>query len=482
MAISLAVRGDGDDRMVWQIRGDAMWVVNVVRMGANCLRLVNMGDPMRLTARVLVLALMAFAAGAAHAAGPRIALVIGNGAYADSPLRNPVNDARLMSAALRSHGFSVIEALDVGQIAMKRAIKEYGNRLEAAGPDAVGWFFYAGHGLQVDGENYLIPVGAEVEDGADVDIYAVAASNLLKTIRRAGNGLNIVVLDACRNNPFMRSFRSPQRGLALMSAPTGTLIAYSTAPGDVAADGDGVNSPYTAALAAKLGSPGLPVELMFKDVRDAVLVATQGRQTPWEASSLTGAVFRLVPQVESVEPAPGPSREALDLAFWQSIQDTRDARQIEAYLAQFSDGAFADLARLRLDELARGAEVAAVVPPPSPLGGSWRAKTEFQCRGDISRVRGKPRIESTLRFRIIDREVFADIAFDGEPIESNQRGLPLDAEDKWQHSFSIVEGANPAAWTVIVDMRSKTARAFIRSPFYNCNAIFERLEGGDASG
>ena len=323
--------------------------------------------------------------GGAADAGERHALVIGNGAYADSPLRNPVNDARLMAEALRSHGFSVTEALDIGQIAMKRAIKDYGNRLEAAGPDAVGWFFYAGHGLQVGGENYLIPVGAEIEDEADVDIYAVAASNLLKTLGRAGNGLNIVVLDACRNNPFMRAFRSPQRGLALMSAPTGTLIAYSTAPGEVAADGDGDNSPFSTTLATQIGRPGVPIELMFRSVRQAVLAATQGRQTPWEASSLTGADFYLVPALATDQPPPDAGTR--DLALWNTVKDSDDPDRLQSYLTAYPNGIFAALARLRIDELHNPIVVPPALPPDEVLptniyDGIWEGYGNPRCTGD----------------------------------------------------------------------------------------------------
>ena len=309
--------------------------------------------------------------GAEAWAAERIALVIGNAGYDADPLANPVNDARLMSAALRTQGFTVSESLDVGQVAIKEAIRDFGNQLEAAGQDTVGLFYYAGHGVQVDGENYLIPIDAPIEDEADVDIYGVPASNVLKTLGQAGNNLNIIVLDACRNNPFVRSFRGRQRGLALMNAPTGTLIAYSTAPGQVAADGDGANSPYTLALARNLGRPGVPIELMFKGVRDAVLTATQGRQTPWEASSLTGPDFYLVPpQSAETEQQPEPDTGALDFAFWKAIEGSEDAREYEAYLEQYPDGVFAELA---CEKPKRSPWWCLPRPHPVPMTGSGRA-------------------------------------------------------------------------------------------------------------
>jgi uncharacterized caspase-like protein len=192
----------------------------------------------------IILAAVVLAVGAGSVrAQARIALVIGNSAYEEGPLVKPVNDAQLIASALRQQGFEVIERLDVDQRRMKRAVKDFGDRLEAAHGDAIGVFYYAGHGVPVGGENYLVPIGAVIEDEGDVDIEAVSAGSILSSIAYARNRLNIINLDACRNNPFARSFRSPVRGLAVMSARTGTLIAYATAPGQVALDGEGDNSP-----------------------------------------------------------------------------------------------------------------------------------------------------------------------------------------------------------------------------------------------
>jgi formylglycine-generating enzyme required for sulfatase activity len=233
----------------------------------------------------------------------RIALVIGNSSYANSRLANPVNDARLISSALRQHGFEVIERLDAGERDMGRAVKAFGERLETAGSDAVGLFYYAGHGVQVDGINYLIPVDADIEDEEDVPIEAVSADHILGIIEASGNRLNLMFLDACRNNPFLRTSRNARHGLATMNAPTGIFIGYATAPGDVAKDGSGANSPFTTAMAATMGQPGEPIESMFKRVRLSVIAATEGEQTPWSASSLTGD-FSFVPGTAVVTPLP----------------------------------------------------------------------------------------------------------------------------------------------------------------------------------
>ena len=190
------------------------------------------------------------------AVGPRIALVIGNSGYEVAPpLANPANDARLMAETLRGLGFEVIEVIDADREAMLIAIFELQDKLIAAGSDAVGLFYYAGHGVQVHGENYFIPLKTEIVQEREVPVKAVSGSFVLQQMEFAGNRMNFVILDACRNNPFPASTRAATRGLAKMEAPTGSLVAYSTAPGEVAADGMGNNSPYVLALTEAMQTP-----------------------------------------------------------------------------------------------------------------------------------------------------------------------------------------------------------------------------------
>src|SRR6266568_7302341 len=193
----------------------------------------------------------------------RVALVIGNGAYANSPLRNPVNDARAMARTLKGLGFDVIARENVAEKEMRRAIFEFGDKLKGGG---VGVFFFAGHGIQLAGRNYLVPIGAEIASERDVELEAVDVARVLARMDDANNRLNIVILDACRDNPFGRSFRGTSRGLAAIDAPTGTLIAYATAPGKLARDGTGANSLYTTALLRAIEVPGLRIEDVFKRV------------------------------------------------------------------------------------------------------------------------------------------------------------------------------------------------------------------------
>src|SRR5450631_2477721 len=248
-----------------------------------------------LLTRTMLLSATLLLSAAAHAAETRIALVIGNSDYASGPLSNPANDAKLIGDELANLGFDVIARRNADQTTMKRAIQEFGSRLEKAGPSAVGLFYYAGHGVQLNGRNYLIPTTAQIEREGDVEIEAVSADWVIEQMRYARNRLNIVILDACRNNPFTRSMRSVDHGLATMDAPAGILIAYSTAPGAVAADGTGRNSPYTEALTQAMRELHEPVEQVFKHVRVGVMSATAGKQVPWESSSLTGDFYFAAP-------------------------------------------------------------------------------------------------------------------------------------------------------------------------------------------
>jgi len=253
------------------------------------------------------------------AAAPRVALVIGNAQYAEAigGLANPARDAALMAEALAQVGFTVTTLIDADQKAMKHAISDFGQALVAAGPEATGLFYYAGHGVQIGGANYLIPLGASIRSEADAEIEGVDAGWVLKQMEFAGNRVNVVILDACRNNPLPRSLRSAGNGLARMDAPKGSFIAYSTAPGEVAQDGSNGNSPYAAALAQAITGEAAPIEEMFRNVRVAVMQATGDAQVPWDSSSLTGAFyFRDEPtQAAASQATPtAPTTESLDSA------------------------------------------------------------------------------------------------------------------------------------------------------------------------
>ena len=220
----------------------------------------------------------------------RVALVIGNSEYASAGvLRNPLNDAQAVSKSLQSLGFEVTTITNADQKKMERSIGEFGKKLKQN--KGVGFFYYAGHGMQFNGENYLLPTDIDPSTEEDVRYDAVPLGKLMNQLRDADNGLNMVVLDACRNNPFARSFRSSSRGLAQVTAPAGTFISYATAPGDVAADGNGENGLFTAKLLKHMRTPGLKLEDVFKAVRIDVQLESRDQQVPWDSSSVTGDFY-----------------------------------------------------------------------------------------------------------------------------------------------------------------------------------------------
>ena len=247
----------------------------------------------------------------------RIALVIGNGNYQSSPLSNPLNDATDMAKALTQCQFDVTRLVNASRQEMHNAIRTFGNRINTG--NSIGLFYYAGYGMQVDGENYLVPIGAEVFSEDEVEDECLKVSSVLRKMESAGNRLNIIILDACRDTPFGRSFRSSQHGLARMDAPTGSIISYATAPGKDAADSPGRNSLFTSMFLKHLSTPGLEIGSLFRRVRADVLAASDERQVPWESSSLIGEFYFLPDRDVKIQPKPEETshkRNAFDEMVW----------------------------------------------------------------------------------------------------------------------------------------------------------------------
>ncbi|NCF81808.1 MAG: hypothetical protein GWP74_09355 [Proteobacteria bacterium] len=319
----------------------------------------------------LVMAILAHLIPATALAADRVALIIGNADYPSAPLRNPVNDARAMSRALRNLEFEVFSLENANKRQMEQAIVRFASRLKK---DSSGLFYYAGHGVQVNGRNFLIPVDADIDSEREIRIETVGVNVVLDELGYVGNRMNIVILDACRNNPFERRLRGGSRGLAAIDAARGTLIAYATAPGSVALDGDGQNGIYTEELLSALQNPGLQVEEVFKRVRIGVARRSRQQQIPWESSSLTGSfVFNAAPATSTAQGAAGNQAELL---FWQSVSRSDNPDTYRAYLRQFPEGMFTDLARIRLEDLQVGGPGAKAHTAGAPAQGTLLAKAE----------------------------------------------------------------------------------------------------------
>jgi hypothetical protein len=242
----------------------------------------------------------------------RLALVIGQSAYRSVPaLPNPANDARAVTQLLTDSGFEVSTASDLSQGQMREKVSEFAGKVAAKGADTVALVFYAGHGLQIDGENYLVPVDIDVKREADIPLQAVRLNDILNTLTSVPSKMRILMLDACRNNPFPDINKTTGGGLAIVDAKVGspgTFLSFSTSPGAVAEDGTGSNSPYTTALLAAGKESGIPIEETFKRVRLAVNKVTEGRQTPWDSSSLTEDFRFSGPPVAGSKPAAAPKK------------------------------------------------------------------------------------------------------------------------------------------------------------------------------
>jgi len=303
----------------------------------------------------------------------RVAFVVGNGAYQNvDALPNPPVDAKAMAALLRNAGFDVVEGINLGRDAMTARLREFA--LKTPGSE-VAVFFYAGHGISVNGRNYTIPVDGDLKSEVDVKLGAAIDIDVTLDQTMADAKVKLVFLDACRDNPFAAKIRSASKtrsvvvgsGLAEMKSGEGTLIAFATGPGQTALDGDtGGNSPFTRALLAHIATPGVEIQQAMTQVRADVSAQTSKQQLPWGHTNLIGAVY-LNPAAAPVQtaaapadvssaapaPAPGPVAAAseTEIEFWRSIKDTRKQEELNAYLTNYPNGQFRSLALARLAAL-----------------------------------------------------------------------------------------------------------------------------------
>lgn len=335
--------------------------------------IVNFAERRRLHLHRLLSIVLAFLIllSSQHAeAAKRVALVVGNAAYKHAPeLENPRNDAEDMAAKLETMGFEVVRGTDLTMGQTRAAVRNFIIKLTDAD---MALFYYAGHGVQVNGENYLAPIDAKLTSYDFLEFETLSVETVIRAMERNVK-TNLVVLDACRDNPLAQNLARSMgtrsggvgRGLAKVGSGIGTLIAFSTQPGNVALDGRGRNSPYTAALLKHLGTPGADITRDLVKVRNEVLATTSGKQVPWENSSLTGEVV-LVPKLNQATPVAkarpqsgAAGNVAMELAYWDSIKTAKTAAYYQAYLAKWPNGVFASIARIRIEDLRRKSELLA---------------------------------------------------------------------------------------------------------------------------
>lgn len=330
----------------------------------------------------------------AMADSPRLALVIGNSRYQQAPLVNPANDARAVAERLRQSGFSVNLKLDAGKHEMSEAIRSFAEQLKTR--QAIGVFYYAGHGLQLNWRNFLVPVDARIRQQSDIAAQTVDMGQLLDGLERARNPMNLVILDACRNNPFGPDFRTDDRGLSQLDAPPATLLAFATAPGNTAEDGEGSNGLYTSHLLREMTTPGTRIEDIFKRVRLAVRKQSRGEQIPWESTSLEEDFFLL--PANTAKPGETEQQAAFrqELELWLQIRTATTPAPLEDYLRRHPSGKFSELAQFQLDRLLRQRgerPVQPLLPPPSLPG---------QCSAGSTVIDTAYRVGDRYAFRRLD--------------------------------------------------------------------------------
>jgi formylglycine-generating enzyme required for sulfatase activity len=318
---------------------------------------------------VVALLLMMLLPSVGHAE-KRVALVIGNSAYQHTPkLINPKNDATDMVAELKKYGFQVLEGFDLDKAGLERKVRDFAVALQGA---QVGVFFYAGHGLQVAGHNYLVPVDAQLSTASTLDFEMVRLDLVHRTMEREAQ-TNIIFLDACRDNPLARNLaramgtRSTEvgRGLAAVESGVGTLISFSTQPGNVALDGAGRNSPFAGALVKQLSTSNDDLSAILIGVRNDVMKETHRKQVPWEHSALTGRFYFNAAAQSTQPPQAAPARLTEAAEAWGAVKDATNIAALEAFILRYKDTFYADLARVRIEELKKQ-QVAIAAPPAVP--------------------------------------------------------------------------------------------------------------------
>jgi len=357
------------------------------------------------------------AARAQIAAEPRVALVVGVTNYENAPsLLNPERDARLIADTLTDIGFDVQLLLDPDQRAMEDGVIDFKQRVQTAGPETISLFYYAGHAIQSSGINYLIPADALLDNEDQLATRAIEANWILGLMDQAGAAANVIILDACRNDPFTRSWTSSSRamgdgGLMPLNPPRGSMLMFSTAPGDVALDGEGLNSPFAEVLAEKIRIPGIRAETMFVEIVAGVEDATSGVQSPWMNFSFRGE-FYFGGQLADDDTSGADdllTPNEFEAMYWDLIADSTDPDDFEDYLTNFPDGAFAAQANARILELTPVTEATTDSDAGSSDGG---AATDGEPASDgNAATSGEPMdVDVVSNFRVVEANLIAEPA------------------------------------------------------------------------
>lgn len=355
----------------------------------------------------------------------RHALVIGNSAYQQGPLKNPRNDAKAIGTELEKTGFKVDLLLDKSRADMTAAITAYCQRL--AKEKAVGLFYYAGHGVQLAWNNYLVPVDANIDKIDDIPNVTVDLRNLIGGLNQAKNPMNVIILDACRDNPFGTRLPVGNKGLSQFDAPPGSLLAYSTSPGNTASDGEGENGLYTEHLLREIRTPEAKIEDVLKRVRLGVRRKSQGQQVPWETTSLEEDFYFLPPKsVKELSKQEIEKQFEIELAVWEKAKNATTPEPIVDYLVRYPNGRFAQLGSVTLDRIlaAQGEKKVEVVSSAANPNSKGSAVIDTNYKvGDSYSVL----VRDTMTKVEMRRQTFTVTAITPEGVVINDGAIVLDA-------------------------------------------------------
>lgn len=332
------------------------------------------------------LVLAAFPSGAET--GERVALVIGNSLYPKAPLANPAKDARDMTSLLRQAGFVVDQRLDTSKGQLTEAVARFGNTIKDP-KVKFALFYYAGHGLQQDWRNYLVPVSADIQSAADVHNKTVDVSELLAYMEQATGRSFLVILDACRDDPFAGAYRPPAKGLSQFDAPVGSLLAYATSPGSVAQDSDGENGLYTSNLLREFAVRGARLEDAFKRVRLNVRLASHGQQVPWESTSLEEDVYLFPSRRAALTDAEQDQQLEQEIGSWMQVRSSNDLQQLANFIREYPSGSVSELAQSRLNRLL-AAQARPQTLPPVQIAAATTTPNNRSTQAQVESPRPEP--------------------------------------------------------------------------------------------
>jgi len=405
-------------------------------------------------------------------ADKRVAFVVGNGAYRNVPtLPNPAVDAAAMAGMLRKLGFDVVEGVNLARDEMTKKLLDFGQKAQEAD---IALFFYAGHGIAINGVNYLLPVDADIKSEADVKLGAAINIDVTLDQTMADAKVKLVFLDACRDNPFTARIKQAteqtkrsvalQRGLAEMKSAEGTLIAFATGPGQTALDGpEGTHSPFTNALLAHLPEKGVEIQQVMTEVRAEVREQTNKGQLPWGNTNLIGTVYlngAPAPAAPARAPADGSAPAAaapaapavasavagtgIEVEFWRSVRDSNKSEELNAYLTKYPDGQFAPLARARIAALEHGPSTTARNLPSDIDPGTFAEEANQTTEDQIGLDKGQRRdVQRRLTGLGFDVKVTGKFEDDTRAVIKrwqNARGYPATGYlNKLQHKALLSE-------------------------------------------